>query len=131
MARPVGRPRKYSAKRVKEICKALEEYIENTEIPIVAEFAYKNDIVREELYKYEEFGTLLKKLIAKKETVLEKGMLSGDLVPSAAIFSLKQVGWSDKQQTEITGKGGGPIRSEVDIEKVVKRLAHLLPEIKL
>jgi ABC-type xylose transport system substrate-binding protein len=130
MARPVGRPRKYSAKQIKEISQKLEEYIETAEIPIVAEFAYKNNIVREELYKYDEFSTLLKKLIAKKETVLEKGMLSGDLVTSAAIFSLKQVGWSDKQQTEITGKDGGPIRSEVDVEKVVKRLAHLLPEIK-
>lgn len=131
MARPVGRPRKYSAKQIKEISQKLEEYIETAEIPIVAEFAYKNNILREALYDYPEFSTLLKKLIAKKETVLEKGMLSGDLVPSAAIFSLKQVGWSDKQQTEITGKDGGPIRSEVDIEKVVKRLAHLLPEIKL
>jgi hypothetical protein len=106
MARPVGRPRSLSAKRVKELLELLRNYIDNTDIPIIAEFAYKNQVLRETLYDYSEFSTLLKELIAKKETVLERGMLSGDLVPAAAIFSLKQLNWSDKQKTEITGKDG-------------------------
>ena len=55
--------------RVK-LTKDLEEYIKNTEIPIIAEFAYQNDIPRS--YIYELIPDAIKKLIDKKEAQLER-----------------------------------------------------------
>ena len=111
---PGGRPRKFSKKRVKELQDAFEEYIDSHEIPIVAEFAYTNNILRENLYDYPEFSTLIKKCIGKKEANLEHGMLSGGMPPAAAIFSLKQLGWSDKKEFEHSGNIGVQIVDDIE-----------------
>lgn len=110
----VGRPRKFSKKRVKELQCAFEEYINNTEIPIINEFTYQQGIIRQNLYDYEEFSTLLKKCTEKKEMAIEKGMLIGELVPSASIFALKQLGWSDKKEVEHSGNVGVNIVDDID-----------------
>jgi len=110
MVHPGGRPRKFTRKREKELLKSFEEYIDNNDIPIIVDFCTKEKILKQNLYDREEFSTLLKRCTAKKEAALEKGMLKGDLVPSAAIFSLKQLGWSDKQEIAHSGRDGGPIR---------------------
>jgi len=102
MAHAGGRPPKYSKEKLKELAEKFAEYIESTSIPIIAEFAYTNDIDRTALYDNEEFSTLLKKCIAKKEAQLEKGVLAGKLNPAMGIFSLKQLGWSDKREIKIT-----------------------------
>ena len=96
-----GRPKKWGPQEVKAIQMALENYIDNTDIPIVAEFAYMNNLSRQSLYDYsEEFSSLLEKAISKKEAALERKALNGDVNVSMAIFSLKQLGWSDKRQHE-------------------------------
>ncbi|MCK9245101.1 MAG: DNA-packaging protein [Candidatus Marinimicrobia bacterium] len=110
MVHPGGRPRKFTKKRIKEISNELDNYIEESHVPILAHFAYKNNIPRHSLYDYPEFSTLIKKCIDKKESALELGMLSGEMPPAAAIFSLKQLGWSDKQEIAHSGRDGGPIR---------------------
>ena len=112
----VGRPKKFNKKRVEELMGAFEEYIDSHEVPIVAEFAYINNILRESLYDYKEFSTLLKKCIAKKEANLERGMLCGDMPPAAAIFSLKQLGWSDKREVEHSGGIGVQIIDDIKAE---------------
>jgi len=106
----VGRPRKLKAKEVKDLLCAFEEYIDNTDVPIIAGFAYQARIDRTKLYDYPEFSTLIKRCIDKKESALENGILNGSIPPAAGIFSLKQLGWSDKQEIAHTGKDGGPIR---------------------
>ena len=111
-----GRPRKFSQKRVKELQEAFEEYINTTQVPIIADFATKENILRESLYDYEDFSTLLKRCVQKKESALEKCMLSGDLVPSAAIFSLKQLGLSDKKEVEHSGNVGVQIIDDIEEE---------------
>ena len=40
-------------------------------------------------------------LICKKEANLEKGLLGNVLNPTGAVFSLKQLGWSDRQEIDI------------------------------
>lgn len=88
-----------------KLLEALREYIDANEIPILAEFAYKNHVCRENLYTFDELKYTIKELIAKKETGLERRMISG--VPGVAtgcIFSLKQLGWTDKQEIEHSGK---------------------------
>ena len=99
----VGRPRNYSDDEIVDIKERLSKYIESEQIPIIAEFAYKNDIPRQTFYDYEEFSTLLKKLMDKKESQLEKLSLTGDVNTTMAIFSLKQLGWTDKQEMQLNG----------------------------
>ena len=103
MANEIGRPRTFTDEQVAEIRDKLAQYIATTEIPIVAEFAYQNDINRQILYDYPEFSTLTKKLIAKKEAQLERKGLMNEVNSTMAIFSLKQIGWTDKQETKIDG----------------------------
>ena len=101
--RPVGRPVSVWTKEyIKEIRDKMNEYIDNEEIPIVAEFAYKNDVHREQLYNLGHWNKELKKMIQKKEANLEKHALLNKVNTTMAVFSLKQLGWSDKQQIEQT-----------------------------
>lgn len=100
-----GRPVSvYTKKRLAELKKQMEEYTDKTAIPILAEFAYTHDVLRQELYKHPELGDTIKKMMHKKEAQLEKLALSGKAPPAMCIFSLKQLGWRDKQETEHTGK---------------------------
>ena len=96
----MGRPRNYTNEEVKDIFNRLEKYINETDIPIIAEFAYLNDIPRTTFYDYDEFSTLIKKLIDKKESQLEKMGLYGEVEKTMAIFSLKQLGWRDKPKDD-------------------------------
>lgn len=105
----MGRPANYNAADIKRIKAELRKYIDETEIPIVAGFAHKHGVSRQSLYDYEDFSSLINELIDKKESVIEEGTLTGKYNPSMAIFSLKQLGWSDKTQTELTGKDGGAV----------------------
>ena len=103
MANDVGRPVEYTPERIQEIKDAMELYIETHDIPIVAEFAYINNIRRQKLYEIPELSDTLGKLIDKKESTLEKGGLLGDYNASMAKFSLAQLGWSEKQETKVDG----------------------------
>ena len=96
----MARPRSRTQEQDEQLFKKFKKYIDDTTLPIIAEFAYMNDIERQYLYDNQMFSTLLKKCIAKKEANLEKGALTGKLNPSMAIFSLKQIGWKDRQETE-------------------------------
>lgn len=111
----MGRPKKYTEDVIENIRKNMEDYIKVTDIPIVAEFAYQNDVPRQTLYDFassnEAFSDTIKRLIDKKEAQLEKLATLNAVNPTMAIFSLKQLGWKDKQQTELTGKEGGPIET--------------------
>lgn len=99
----MGRPRKYSDEEVAEIATNFKEYISETAVPIIAEFAYQADVPRETLYKYDEFSTLIKECIDKKEAALERLALDGRVNTTMAIFSLKQLGWRDKHDVEHSG----------------------------
>jgi len=93
----VGHPvTKYTPQKIKEIKKKLEKYCKDTQIPIIAEFAYLNDIRKQTLYELPELADSIKKIIEKKETMLERGSLTNQLNTSQAIFSLKQLGWRDR-----------------------------------
>ena len=88
----MGRPRKYSDEQIQEIIDSFNAYIDNTDIPIVAEFAYQNKVPRQSLYDYEEFSSLVKRAIDKKEAALERKALNNEVNHTMAIFSLKQLG---------------------------------------
>jgi hypothetical protein len=90
--------------RIQELNDALLKYIDETEVPIVSEFAYRNKINRTQIYEMPIISDTIKLLITKKEAQLEKGLLGGAIPPSAGIFSLKQLGWKDTQDVAVSGK---------------------------
>lgn len=92
-----GRPFKYPENEMQALVEKFERYIEETDIPILAEFAYQNNVTRPWMYDQPEFSTLIKKCMDKKEVALEKGMLTNTLNSTGSIFSLKQLGWRDKE----------------------------------
>lgn len=101
MRKKIGRPPILDEPDIQELVQKFEKYIDETAIPVIAEFAYTNNIERTYLYDRAEFSTLIKKCIDKKEYVLEVGGLTGRLNPTMAIFGLKQLGWRDKQELAI------------------------------
>ena len=125
-----GRPKKYTTADIEEIKQKLVEYIEVTDIPIIAEFAYKNRIPRHRLYDYEEFSTLIKEMIDKKEANLERMGLNKEVDRTMAVFSLKQLGWSDRQGLELTGKDGGPIEIDSPRDKIASRIDSIASRIR-
>lgn len=94
MARPV----EWTEESRSELLRLFLSYITETEVPIIAEFAYQNGIYRQRMYEWPEFTDAIKLCITKKEAQLEKGALSGQLNTTMAIFSLKQIGWRDRQE---------------------------------
>ena len=95
-----GRPQKYTKQRRREILAALEKYYAETDIPILAEFAYKHGITRQRLYEFPELSDTIKLAIEKKEAQLERLSLSGKIEKTMAIFSLKQLGWTDRAEVK-------------------------------
>ena len=96
--RPVGRPPKIKAEDQPDLFRKFEEYIDKTDIPIVAEFAYKQGLWKSYFHERPEFANLIKRCLTKKESALERGTLLGSLNAPMAIFSLKQLGWKDRAE---------------------------------
>ena len=87
-----------------KLLQAMRKYINRHTIPILAEFAYKNHVSRTHLYDYKELADAIKMCHDKKEAGLERLMLSGKPhVSTGCIFSLKQLGWKDRQEIEHSG----------------------------
>ena len=100
----MGRPVTWTEKKISETVKLIEEYTDKNAVPIVAEFAYLNDIRKATLYEIPELAYSLKRLTEKKEFQLEKMGMTGKANTAFVIFSLKQMGWSDKQEINLSGK---------------------------
>lgn len=98
-----GRPPKVT---VEQLINGVDDYIAKADPPIVAEYALLNGITRGRLYQiadeHEELLYAIKKIIDSKEVMLEKKALNGKYNATMAIFSLKQLGWKDRQDVEDT-----------------------------
>lgn len=101
----LGRPPySFPPERVEELISLFDKYIQDTEIPIVAEFATMNNIYKQRLYDIEDFADCLKRCTTKKEAALERQGLSNKCNTTMAIFSLKQLGWKDKSDEVVEQK---------------------------
>jgi len=89
---PVGRPRVWDRQELK---REMEQYIDKTPIPFLAEFAYQYGIIRQTLYKMEELGDTIKLLHEKMEAAVFRATTLGLMPTSLGIFTLKNLGWSD------------------------------------
>lgn len=100
------RPREWDRE---ELRLSLIKYTAETDIPIVAEFCYRNEIRRDYLYEMPELTDAVKACIHKKEVALERKALMGDVNCTMAIFSLKQLGWKDTHEQTHKGDKLAPI----------------------
>jgi len=109
--------------RIEEINQLLMKYTKETDIPIIAEFAYMNNIRRQLLYENVSLSDSIKACSEKKEAQLERMGLTGGVDKTMAIFSLKQLGWKDRQEVDLNHK------QEIDVtrysKKELKQLAEL------
>lgn len=72
---------------------------------------------RTSLYEYEkesEFSDTIKTARSRCEEFIESNGMSGNIPPAVAIFSLKNYGWTDKQEVEHSGN----MQSELSINVV-------------
>ena len=62
---------------------------------------------RQSIYDYEkrndDFSYAIKRARLACENFAERGILSGEVFAAAGIFVLKNYGWSDKQEVELSG----------------------------
>jgi hypothetical protein len=113
MKRKRGAPvTKWTPERISKFIEKLDKYILENDIPIAAEFAYINGISKQTLYDLPELSDSIKRLISKKEANLEKLALYGEIDKTMAIFSLKQLGWRDKTEVEV---------SKIEVEVTIKK----------
>jgi hypothetical protein len=115
----IGRPRKFtSAAELEEIgMKYIKERLEHNQPVLITGLCLALDTYRDVLIDYESgkydddnncFSNTVKRLKAYCENSAEERLYSNQ--PTGAIFALKNYGWKDKQDVEISGKDGGPLQ---------------------
>ena len=94
-----GRPPKVN---IEDLINDVDDYLATADPPIVAEYAHLHNITRQYLYELannnQELSDTIKRISETKEVMLERGALKGKYQPTMAVFSLKQLGWTDRQQ---------------------------------
>jgi hypothetical protein len=108
----------------------LDKYTNDTDIPILKEVCYQNYLNYDTIMKYQRTDELLmqsiKRLLNKKESQLERKGLNKELDRTVAIFSLKQLGWKDRQEISFEEEQADEIDIKIirtnkkDIERVEK-----------
>jgi len=95
-----------------EILKISERYFRKCERdgePLtVTGLAIALDTTRKMMMEWEnreDLGNTIKKIKARVEHYVEKMTMSGKIAPAVGIFSLKNFGWTDKQEQDINIKG--------------------------
>lgn len=96
----MGRPKKWTDEKLAELSDKIRAYTDNEEIPTIAGFCYKHDVRKQLLYEHEPLLDSIKRMMEKKEHVLEVGGLTGEYDKTMVIFSLKQMGWRDKPKDD-------------------------------
>ena len=117
-----GRPPKF--KSAKEFTAKADEYFTQSaldEKPItITGLCLHLGTTRDLLADYangtqgDEFSDAVKRAKMVVENTYELRLAGNN--PTGAIFALKNFGWSDKIQNELTGANGGPIQVAVDVQ---------------
>jgi hypothetical protein len=95
------------------------------DFPTLAGFACKIGVHRDTLHEWAQqhpaFSDAYKMAKQHQERILVQNGLKGGYHANFAIFTAKNViEWRDKQDTEITGPGGGPVQITT-LERVIVR----------
>lgn len=102
-----GRPRKYNT--AEELQEAIDAYFEETkDVTITGLALFLGFESRQSLYDYaeqEQFSYIIKRAKFKVEHAYELRLINSSS-PTGAIFALKNMGWKDKTEREITTPQG-------------------------
>lgn len=117
----MGRPLKFQ--NLADLQKQIDGFFANcdaTDTPYtITGLALALDTTRQSLCDYEnrqDFADTIKKAKARVENYAERKLMSG--MPAAGpIFALKNYGWSDKVEQQLSGPDGGPIKTEYTINQ--------------
>jgi hypothetical protein len=122
----------YTPERIQEIRETLRKYIDESNYPQVAEFAYTNHIPRQTLYELTELRDLIDELHAKKETQLEKGALTGKFNAMFAKFAISQrgIGWRETQTIQTINANVDIPLNEPDRATFKKNLRAFFPTLE-
>lgn len=116
---PGGRPPKF--KDPAELEALLSDYFENEPVLTMTGLALHLGFVnRQSMYDYEkkpEFSDTIKMARAMIENGYEKALARGEGT-AGHIFALKNFGWTDKSQQEISGPGGSAIENQYTVKLV-------------
>ena len=96
MARSIG-PYVYTPERVAEIGALADEYLKNTAMPILEEFAFSIGLTNIQcFYEVEGLIPIRERIMLKKNAELHRKGFEGDRASTSfAIFLLKNLGYSD------------------------------------
>jgi len=100
---------------IKSLEKSLQAAISDTNVLCYYDAIQKGDIPYRtiEFYLSKEQQVVLqsikKEIMAAIASRINKGALSGDYVPAPAIWRMKQLGESDKQEIKHTGDADNPV----------------------
>lgn len=87
--------------KLKSMVRKIDEYTENTTLPILKECCFENkwsyDYVMELQRENPLLSQSIRRLLTKKEIALEKGLYSG-VNNTGMVFGLKQLGWKDNPE---------------------------------
>lgn len=99
-----GRPLKFETPELLQA--EVDKYFLNTLKPTLAGLALSLGIDRQTLYNYknrDEFFDIIKKATEMVEAKYEERLIY-DGQPTGVIFALKNMGWKDKTETELSGE---------------------------
>lgn len=118
--------KKKSKYDIDELVQKMEEYTQSTDIPILKEFCFINNLSyqyvanlrqklenadldkmasdkeSDDIFEENKLSYSIRRLLMKKEFMLEKKALKNEIPINFAVFSLKQLGWRDGQEIEVS-----------------------------
>jgi transposase len=123
-ANPVGRPTDFYPELGEQILERMEDGLSLA--AAAADLGVHRQRVYEWVERHPEFADTVKLAQAKRQLFLERRLISAEVGPvvTSTIFALKNAGpddWRDKQEHELSGKGGGPIQTDNRFEIVLVR----------
>lgn len=113
----IGRPITYTYDKKIEILEKLVKYIEIEDYPTIPEFCVQNNICKQRIYDFanddrqnkddegkhllgEYFWDCIKRINEKQEAYMESKAMNNKIPIAFAIFKLKNLGWTDKQEIQ-------------------------------
>lgn len=121
------RPRKYDD--AEELQKVIDKYFEQITkddyVTITGLILYAGFADRSSFYKYEDnekFRHTIKNARLRVEQIYEKALHKGNTI--GAIFALKNMGWSDKIEQDITVQSERPLYGPLSKEPYKPALVH-------